>query len=303
LEALAGKRPPPAHGSGRLGLAEQMVGVSNPLLPRVMVNRIWQHHFGEGLVRSVDNFGALGDSPTHPELLDYLATEFVRTGWSIKKMHRFMLLSSTYQMSSREEESLAARDPDDKLLHRMPIRRLEGEIVRDAMLAVSGRLDRRLYGPSVPPYLTAHMAGRGRPASSGPLDGAGRRSIYLSVRRNFLMPLFLAFDYPIPFTTIGRRSVSNVPAQALALLNNPLVVQQAERWARRVLADGQASPRQRIGRMYVDAFGRPPTELEIADALSFLIEDGKETGHLDDVQLWADFGHVLFNVKEFIFLN
>src|SRR5262249_14703341 len=148
--------------------------------------------------------------------LDFLAGKFVQDGWSIKKLHRFLLLSHTYQMSSRADKPAEARDPENKLLHRMPIRRLEAEIVRDAILAVSGRLDRRMYGPSVPPHLTPHMAGRGRPASSGPLDGDGRRSIYLQVRRNFLTPMFLAFDYPIPFTTMGKRSVSNVPAQALA---------------------------------------------------------------------------------------
>jgi hypothetical protein len=304
LEALSGVRPPPAQGSGRLLLADQMVGPSNPLLARVMVNRIWLHHFGEGIVRSVDNFGVLGERPTHPELLDYLAAEFVQSGWSFKKMHRLMLLSSTYQMSSRAAEAAELRDPDNKLWHRMPIRRLEAESIRDAMLAVSGRLDPKLYGPSVPPYLTPHMAGRGRPDHSGPLDGLGRRSIYLSVRRNFLTPMFLAFDYPIPFTTMGRRSVSNVPAQALALMNNPLVVQQAELWARRILAEPATAPAQRVCRMYVDAFGRPPTAVELAEALAFLEEQGRNNGGaVNDHRAWADLGHVLFNVKEFIFLN
>jgi hypothetical protein len=172
------------------------------------------------------------------------------------------------------------------------------------MLAVSGRLDPKLYGPSVPPYLTPHMAGRGRPENSGPLDGLGRRSIYLSVRRNFLTPMFLAFDYPIPFTTMGRRSMSNVPAQALALMNNPLVVQQAELWARRILAEPATAPAQRVCRMYVDAFGRPPTAAELAEAIAFLDEQGRNYGGaVNDCRAWADLGHVLFNVKEFIFLN
>jgi hypothetical protein len=143
----------------------------------------------------------MGQPPTHPELLDWLAAEFIRRGWSVKQMHRLMLLSSTYRMSSRADGRAAQRDPRNRLLHRMPVRRLEAEAVRDAILAVSGRLDRRMFGPGVTPYLTPFMQGRGRPREAGPLDGNGRRGIYLDVRRNFLTPMFLAFDYPIPFTT------------------------------------------------------------------------------------------------------
>jgi hypothetical protein len=285
-------------------LAQRMTDGSDPLLARVMVNRIWQHHFGEGIVKSVDNFGLLGERPSNPELLDYLATRFTNDGWTIKKMHRLLMLSSTYQMSSRADDPQAEeKDPQDRLLHRMPIRRLEAEAIRDAMLAVSGRLDHTLYGPSVPPHLTPHMAGRGRPGQSGPLDGAGRRSIYIGVRRNFLTPMFLAFDYPIPFTTMGRRSVSNVPAQALALMNNPFVVQQADLWAKRVLAEKDRTPERRIAGMYESAFGRPPTAVELADALKFLDEQGKQYGKGNEAKAWADLGHVLLNVKEFIFVN
>src|SRR5205807_2233355 len=143
------------NGSGRLELAQRIVDPANPLLARVMVNRLWQHHFGEGIVRSVDNFGLLGETPTHPDLLDFLATEFVRQGWSIKKMHRLLLLSSTYQMASRAADD--SLDPQNKLLHHMPLRRLEAECIRDAVLAVSGRLDQTMYGPGVMPYLTPHM--------------------------------------------------------------------------------------------------------------------------------------------------
>jgi len=305
LQAIAGSRQPaPAGGSGRLELARRMLDSSDALLPRVMVNRIWQHHFGEGIVRSVDNFGVLGEAPTHPELLDYLATEFVRQGWSLKKMHRLMVLSSAYRVASRPDDPTAERlDPQNRLLHRMPIRRLEAESIRDAILAVSGRLDAKMEGPGVLPYLTPHMAGRGRPSASGPLDGDGRRSIYLNVRRNFLTPMFLAFDYPIPFTTIGRRSVSNVPAQALALMNNPFVVQQANVWARRALADPGLSPSRRIESLYVTAFGRPPEAAELAAALAFLDEQTKHYGRADDPRAWSDLCHVLINVKEFIFID
>jgi hypothetical protein len=147
------------------------------------------------------------------------------------------------------------------------------------------------------PYLTPFMVGRGRPGASGPLDGNGRRSIYLAVRRNFLNPMFLAFDYPTPFSTRGRRSVSNVPAQALTMMNNPLVVQQAERWAKRVLDAGAREPRQRLERMYEEAFGRLPTTAEADDALAFVRAQG------DDLHAWTEFAHVLFNVKEFVFVN
>jgi hypothetical protein len=218
-----------------------------------------------------------------------------------------MLLSSTYQMASANPSNSSSRgkqeaiDPHNKLLHRMPIRRLEAECIRDAILAVSGRLDRKMYGPSVLPYLTSHMDGRGRPEMSGPLDGAGRRSIYINIRRNFLTPMFLAFDFPIPFTTMGRRSVSNVPAQALTLMNNPLVVEQSNHWARQILAEPDMTASQRIKKMFATAFARPPSVTELADALHFLEEQSREYGRADDVRAWSDLCHVLLNVKEFIF--
>src|SRR5262249_49615295 len=167
LEALAGAAPLPGSGSGRLELARQMTDPAlNPFLPRVMVNRVWHHLFGRGIVASVDNFGVLGELPTHPELLDHLADQFVRQGWSVKKLIRTLVLSSTYRMTSKPDERTDAADPQNLLLHRMRIRRLEGEAIRDAMLAVSGRLDVRLYGPSVPVHLTPFMEGRGKPPQS-----------------------------------------------------------------------------------------------------------------------------------------
>jgi hypothetical protein len=292
---------PSSQGSGRLEMAMRLTSPDNPLLARVLVNRLWHHHFGAGIVRSVDDFGHQGERPTHPELLDWLAAEFMRSGWSIKHLHRLILLSRAYRMDSRCREPSGTLDPRNELLHRMPIRRLEAEVVRDAMLAVSGRLDRRMFGRGPLPYLTPFMVGRGRPAS-GPLDGDGRRSLYLNVRRNFLNPMFLAFDYPVPFTTIGRRSVSNVPAQALTLLNNPFVTQQAHLWARQVLAKTGPGGRERMTSMYESAFGRLPTDAELADGLSFLADQSKQYGRTDE-RAWADLAHVLFNVKEFIFVN
>ena len=166
LEAIAGEdQPAPASGSGRLDLARRIVDPANPLTPRVMVNRLWKHHFGEGLVKSTDDFGIMGQAPTNPALLDYLATEFVKGGWSIKRMQRLMVLSHAYRMDSTPEPAADLADPNNRLLHRMNPRRLEAEAVRDAILAASGRLDRTMFGPSVPPHLTDFMQGRGRPAA------------------------------------------------------------------------------------------------------------------------------------------
>jgi hypothetical protein len=285
-------------GSGRLELAQRMVDPSaNPLLPRVLVNRIWKHLFGEGIVKSTDDFGAMGQKPSHPELLDWLAAEFIARGWSIKQMQRLMVTSSTYRMTSVQSQVAERFDPPNTYLHRMNVRRLEAEAIRDTLLSVSGRLEPTLYGASVPVYLSRFMEGRGRPGRSGPLDGDGRRSIYLNVRRNFLHPMFLAFDAPVPFSTMGRRNVSNVPAQALTLMNDPMVAGQARLWAERVLAGAGRSARARLDALYMSAFSRPPTEPEALASLAFL--DGQD----QSVLAWADLCHVLINMKEFIFVD
>jgi mono/diheme cytochrome c family protein len=299
LEVFSGDdRPQASVGSGRAELARRIVDPANPLTARVLVNRLWKHHFGEGLVQSTDDFGAMGQPPSHPELLDWLASEFVRDGWSIKRMHRQIVLSHAYRMASVAAPEADAADPTNRLVHRMNVRRLEAEAIRDAMLAVSGRLDPLMFGPSVPPQLTPFMDGRGRPSKSGPLDGAGRRSLYLGVRRNFLSPLLLAFDFPTPATCIGRRNVSNVPAQALTLLNDPFVLEQARAWSQRVLAQS-ASPGARLDALYLDAFGRTPTEVERAEAMAFVA--GESPGKGGDA--WADLCHVLMNTKEFVFIR
>ncbi|MHC4878826.1 MAG: PSD1 and planctomycete cytochrome C domain-containing protein [Planctomycetota bacterium] len=308
LEAISGyEQPELTSGSGRLQLADRMLDPSNPFTSRVIVNRIWHHVFGRGIVPSVDNFGVLGKKPTHPELLDALASEFVKDGWSIKRLIRRLMLSRTWRLSSEVNPAYAESDPENLLWHRANIRRLEGEAIRDAMLTVSGRLDRKLFGAPVPIRLTAFMQGRGRPRGNGPLDGNGRRSVYIEVRRNFLSPLMLAFDTPIPFTTIGRRNESNVPAQALILMNDPFVVDQAKVLARRVLSDEPDSVEQRITVLYQRCFGRSPSKSEITDGVEFLKSQAESLGgDVDwqrDERVWADFCHVLFNVKEFVFVR
>jgi hypothetical protein len=310
LEALSGaNQPPMGKGSGRLELAKRILDASNPFLARVMVNRVWHHLFGQGLVPSVDNLGALGERPSHPELLDWLANWCRSERWSTKRLIRLLVTSSAYRMSSHAADPVAEeKDPSNDLLHRMRVRRLEGEAIRDAVLFVTGKLDESMFGPPVPVHLTPFMDGRGRPESSGPLDGAGRRSIYLEVRRNFLPPMLLAFDSPIPASTVGKRSVSNVPAQALILLNDPFLLEEGKAWAKRVLSEDASDPAQRIGQMYLSLFSRPPSPLELSEMLQFLDRQGEEY-HLPRAaqetaeNVWTDLCHVMFNVTEFIFLD
>ncbi len=307
LEAVAGPdQPRIERGSGRLELARWLIDPRNPLTTRVIVNRLWKHLFGAGIVRTVDNFGVLGEPPSHPELLDWLAQWFATEGrWSIKKTLYLFATSSAYRMSSMPGDPLAEeKDPGNVFLHRMAVKRLEGEALRDAILSVSGRLDLTMYGPSVPIHLTEFMDGRGRPEHTGPLDGNGRRSVYIEVRRNFLSPMMLAFDTPTPFSTVGMRSVSNVPAQALILMNDPLVIAQAEVWAKKALSVPDRTREQRVVDLHRSAFARPPSAADLEQALDFLETQARtyETTP-DDPKVLADLCHVLFNVKEFAFVH
>jgi cytochrome c553 len=295
------------QGSGRLQLAKQMVDPNNPLVARVMVNRIWHHLMGRGIVGSVDNFGWLGQRPTHPQLLDNLAHQFVHVDkWSMKQMIKRILLTRTYAMSSRpDDEQAEDLDPKNLLLHRMPIRRLEGEVIRDSILAVSGRLDPKLHGPPIPVHLTEFVVGRGRPGSSGPLDGAGRRSIYTSVRRNFLPTMMLTFDTPIPFSTVGRRNVTNVPAQTLAMMNDKFILEQAKLWAARINRElPVATSKQRVERMYWEALGRQakPGEIQAALATIDLLAEYHKV-ESEHTLVWSDLCHTFFRVNEFIYLR
>ncbi len=307
LEALDGtSRNAFKTGSGRLELADRLLDSKNPFPSRVMVNRIWLHLFGRGIVPTPDDFGVLGQAPTHPELLDWLASNYrSNLGWSNKKLIKLLVTSRTYQMSSRVSDSRAEElDPDNLLWHRMPIKRLEGEAIRDAILALSGRLDPTMYGNSVPVHLTEFMEGRGRPGQSGPLDGGRRRSIYQEVRRNFLSPLMRSFDTPVPSSTVGRRTVSNVPAQSLILLNDPFIKEESMFWAKRAIAVSGNNPEGLVRQLYQNAFGREPTVEEQKGSQEFLEQQSKVYGdsgsHIASV---ADLCHVLFNVKSFIYLN
>ena len=215
LEVFGGPATPaPLDGSGRLDLARRIADPSNPLTARVMVNRLWHHHFGRGIVPSVDDFGAMGREPTHPELLDYLASRFVASGWSIKAMHRLIVTSRAYRMSSQPTPEADRIDPSNELWHRRDVRRLEAESIRDAILCVSGRLDPTLHGPSVAPHLTLFMEGRGRPGRSGP--ARRRRPAEPLPERPPELPDAHAPGLRLPdapSSSMGRRNVSNVPAR------------------------------------------------------------------------------------------
>jgi hypothetical protein len=311
LEAISGaNQPSVGSGSGRLELARRITDPANPLFARTAVNRIWHHLFGRGIVPTVDNLGVQGESPTHPELLHWLADAFVDHGWSQKRLIRMLVLSRTYQMSSRPIVPDAEQvDPANLLFHRANVRRLEGEAIRDSMLEISGRLNRTMFGRSVPAYLSPYSESRFQPNTSGPLDGDGRRSIYLEVRRNYLSPMLVVFDMPTPFTSIGRRNVSNVPAQALTMLNDPLVMDLARKWAKRVLSESpDQPPRQRIEQMYESSLCRLPTQTELRAAEEFIERQGELLGvpadeRNDHLTIWSDLAHVLFNHKEFVLRN
>ena len=299
LEAID-STPLVGYGSGRLDLANKIANPTlTPLVPRVAVNRVWHHLFGKGIVPTVDNFGVLGEEPSHPELLDYLATGFVHDGWSLKKLVRSLVLTRAYALSTRGDAADLAKDPGNQWLGHARVQRLSGEEIRDALLALSGRLDEKQFGEPVPPHIGEYQDGRGKPGQ-GPLDGAGRRSIYLGVRRNFLSPWMLAFDTPAPFSTMGRRSSSNVPAQSLVLLNDPLVREMCRLWADREMKT-MGNELARVSRMALAAYGREASTAEV-EVLSRFLLDQAAAGAPEAERLTA-LAHALVNTREFIFLR
>ena len=248
LDAIDGA-PYQTSQSGRLALADDLFRPDNPLTSRVIVNRVWHHLFGEGLVRTPDNFGRLGREPSHPALLDHLALWFRDGGYSIKALIRYLVTCETWRASSTPPAGATARDPDNLLLSHAHVRRLEAEAIRDALLAVSGALEREsMYGP--------------------PADGdSPRRSVYLRVRRNALHPFLSVFDVPVPASTKGRRDVTNVPGQSLTMLNDGFVLRMAHRWAERLEREGEED---RLEAMFLQVVGRPPTPGEVRQAREFV---------------------------------
>jgi hypothetical protein len=270
------KGEPPAFtkGSGRLELAEAIASPDNPLTARVMVNRIWAGHFGSGIVRTPGDFGKLGERPTHPELLDYLASRFVENHWSIKAMHREIMLSSTYLLSSRYSEKAYTTDPDNKLLWRASTRRLDFEALRDSLLFVSGQLDLTAGGPPQPVSDVHNL----------------RRSIYCSISRRHLDPLMRLFDFPDPNSTSDERMTTNVPLQELFFLNSNFLLQAARALARRLTGADES----RISQAYRLLFGRAPEREEVQLGRAYLDKHGKN---------WPQYAQVLLSANEFLFVN
>jgi hypothetical protein len=273
-EVVRGKTPPKiVSGSGRKELADWLTRLENPLTARVMVNRVWQYHFGEGIVRTPSNFGALGVPPTHPELLDHLARTFVAEGWSLKTLHRRILLTATYRQSAAADPKALAADPDNHRWGRYPRRRLEAEAIRDSLLMIAGKLDPARGGPSIRAFASP------------------RRTLYLTTIRSDRTgfgPLFDAADSTAP---VDRRTVSTVAPQALFLMNHPFVKQQAEAFADRVQAKAKTDI-DRLDYAHRVAFGRPPTAEERALGLEVVKPGGRAA--------WAAWCHLLMQANEFV---
>ncbi len=285
--------PPGSHTSGRRTALARWItdvdGGAGHLLARVIVNRLWQHHFGRGLVATPSDFGAQGERPTHPELLDFLAGELIRQGWRLKPIHKLILTSEAYQQSAAFDESRARIDPDNRLRWRNPPRRLEAEAIRDAMLAVSGSLDPTPFGP-------------------GTLDeGMKRRSLYFTVKRSHLIPILTLFDAPDALQGLGQRSSTTVAPQALALLNNPHVRGYARAFALRVRPNPATPQNEAIDLAYRLALARPPAADELSEDLAFLksqSEAYRTAGNPDpDLSALADFCQALMGLNEFIYIE
>lgn len=295
--------PFPPEGSGRLDLAAEIAAPTNPLTARVLVNRVWHHLFGAGLVRTVDDFGHVGELPSHPELLDHLATNFVKDGWSIKRLVRSIALSHAMQRSHQPSPAALEADPENRLLQHYPAHRLEAEAIRDSIVFASGRLDRSLYGPSIHSYREKDYADRR--LFKGPLDGHGRRSLYIKATLMEAPKFLEAFDLPGGKVCQGRRDVTNVPAQALALLNDPFVAQQADFWSKRLIQRKDDSVESRVAEMFRVALSREPRSEERERFAKFVaqvaeIHNVPADGVLGSAPVWRDVAHAMFNVQEFV---
>jgi hypothetical protein len=276
---LAGSQQPPiTTGSGRLELARWLASPEHPLTARVMVNRLWQQHFGEGIVRTPNNFGKLGERPTHPELLDWLAGQFVQSGWSIKHLHRLILLSATYQQASEPEQETLRGDPDNRLFGRMNRRRLEAEEIRDSLLAVAGRLKPTAGGPATRDFADP------------------RRTLYQMTIRSDRSGFGPLFDVPDSTATAEKRITSTIAPQALFLLNHPFVLEQTQVLSRRILAVAPEN-RQRIQFAYQLLHGRQPTAEEVQIGLNLLARSGLVERN------WEEYCQVLFCANEFIYVD
>jgi hypothetical protein len=289
--------------SGRRELADWIASPRNPLTARVLANRLWLHHFGEGLVRTPDDFGARGERPTHPELLDYLAREVVRNGWRLKALHREIMLSAAYRMSSDPNPAAYAKDPDNRLVWRMNRVRLEAEAIRDAMLDASGSLDATVGGSLM-------SKTSGFPVKEFPVDfESRRRSVYLPSLRVVTYDLLKVFDFAEPSIVIGKRNRTTVATQALVMLNSPFVTGRSRDFAQSLLALPDADDRRRVEAAYLRALGRTPSTGEVDRAVKFLddyqqaLQPKEPDAEKRRGQAWASFCQTLFASTEFRYLD
>jgi len=296
------RQPEGSSSTGRrTALARWLTRADHPLTARVIVNRLWQHHFGRGIVGTPNDFGSQGDPPTHPELLDWLAVELVEHNWSLKHVHRLIVLSAAYQQASRfdprsEAASRAlAMDPDNKLLWRGNRRRLEGETLRDAMLSVSGDLNGQMHGPSCKPKLPPGVSKYAWKPDANPFDQQ-RRSIYVLAMRNMRYPLFDAFDQPDQHNSCARRAQTTTAPQALLLLNGEFTLERAERWASELRKAHGSQLDELIRSAMRMAWGRPPSDAELSLGRRFLGDQAQS----DAV---VDLCHVLLNSNEFLYID
>ena len=280
-------RKPFKNGSGRLELAQAIASKSNPLTARVLVNRVWLNHFGAGFVDTPSDFGTRSDPPTHPELLDWLASDFMAHGWSLKHLHRRIVLSSTYRQRSLDRPEAKAKDSENRLVWKYNRHRLEFEAVRDALLAASGVLDQTVYG---------------RPVALADPPFAPRRTIYGFIDRQNLDPMYRTFDFASPDASSPKRFVTTVPQQALFLMNNPFVIQQAKTLA--ALPDlNSGPPESRVDHYYERLFGRPPTTNERAAGLAFLKAQAAAPPSAKGLNAWQEYAQVLLLTNEFVFVD
>jgi hypothetical protein len=255
------------------------------LLARVIVNRLWQHHFGKGLVRTPNDFGKQGEPPTHPELLDFLAAELIKGGWKLKPMHKLMLQSAAYQQGRDSNETAMKTDPQNRLWWSVPPRRLEAEAIRDSLLMIGGSLDLKMFGP-------------------GTLDeNSPRRSVYLTVKRSRLLRMLQAFDSPEPIQSVGERSQTTATTQALLMMNSRLVRQQAEKLARVVLPASAAEVPQSVEQAYRVVLGRSPTDAERQRMTDFILRAAGNQGAKGLETATADFCQALLCLNEFLYID
>tara|TARA_Y100000589_G_scaffold104320_2_gene98653 strand:- start:7141 stop:9180 length:2040 start_codon:yes stop_codon:yes gene_type:complete len=293
---LSDGKPLDNENSGRLALAQWVADKKNPLTARVMVNRVWRWHFGRGLVATTDNFGLLGERPSHPDLLDWLAAWFMDNGWSVKKLNTLILTSATYQMSSTASPAALQQDANNVLLCRAPLRRLEAEPLRDSLLELGGLLDKQVGG-FVWTFENYKLVFNHTSEDATTYE-SNRRALYLPVIRNHVYDLFELFDFPDPGTVNGNRADSTIAPQALYLMNSPLVLRATESMAEALLKEGDLTNAQRVQRLYAQVFNRPPTVKETQRAVVFINNFAQNR-----LASWQALSQALVSSNEFLYLK